>query len=71
MDPNRDIDTFRLREIEQQLAAEIQLARTKVTSATAEDERLKASEVLQIALKRFTEFAARRIVPEAFLPNQS
>jgi hypothetical protein len=68
-EPNRGIDTFRLREIEQQLAGDIQLARTNLTTATAEDERQKASEVLQIALNRFTDFAARKIVPEEFLPR--
>jgi hypothetical protein len=68
MGTERAIDKFRLREIEQQLAAEVQVARAQIRSATTEEEKRKASGALQHALQRFTDFAARNIVPEELLP---
>jgi hypothetical protein len=57
---------FFLREVEQQLAAEIQAARQQLLGASRGEEKLRASEALNRALHRFTEFATRGIVPEEF-----
>jgi hypothetical protein len=67
MDPHRSLDNFRLREIEQKLAAELHSARGQFLTATTEEEKRTASGVLSRALQRFTEFAARKIVPDEFL----
>lgn len=66
MEPFQSLDNFRMREIEQKLAAELQSARERVRTATTEEEKRIASEAHNRALQRFTDFAARKIVPEEF-----
>jgi hypothetical protein len=64
MEPHPYIDKFRQREIEQQLSREIQSARGQIRIAKTDEERRTATEGLARALQRFTDFAARNIVPE-------
>ena len=67
MEPRQSLDIFRMREIEQQLTAELQRARERFRTAKAEEEKQSASEVRDRALQRLTDFVARRIVPKEFL----
>jgi len=64
--PEFNADRFFLREVEQQLAAEIQTARQQLLDLSTKEEKLTASEALNRALHRFTEFAAKGIVPDEF-----
>jgi hypothetical protein len=66
-DPHPSLDIFRMREIEQQLTAELQRAREQFRLATREEEKHKASELQSRALQRMTDFVARRNVPKEFL----
>jgi hypothetical protein len=52
MEVHRSKDTFRLREIERQLTAELQRARERVRLATTKTELRTASESLDVTLKR-------------------
>jgi hypothetical protein len=67
MQPRQSLDRFRMREIEQQLTAELQRARMELLYASTEEETHRALELRDRALQRMTEFVARRIVPEEFL----
>jgi hypothetical protein len=67
MGPRGSLDNFRRREIEQQLVAELQVAREQVRTATTPDEQRTASELFSRALQRFTDFVNGKIVPEEFL----
>lgn len=67
MESKHRLDKYRLREIEQQLAAEIQTTAEQLRSASTEEEKRIASEAHSRALKRFSDFAGKGIVPEEFL----
>jgi len=67
MEPGTGLDKYRLREIEQQLAAELQGASEHLRRVSA-DEKCQALASHLRALQRFTDFAARGIVPEEFFP---
>ena len=67
MEPKRNLDKFRLREVEQYLAADLQFAEQQVRLAKTEEAKHAASEARDRALKRFSDFAARGIVPKEFL----
>jgi hypothetical protein len=56
-----------MREIEQQLTAELQRAREQVRRATKEREKQSASELRDRALERITDFFTKGIVPKEFL----
>jgi parvulin-like peptidyl-prolyl isomerase len=62
--PERGLDKFRLREIEQQLAADLQAASERLRRVGTEEQKLEALQAHLRALHRFTDFAARHIVPE-------
>jgi hypothetical protein len=64
MQPDPGLDKFRRREVEQQLAAELQAASERLRRATTEEQRRTAREVNARALQRFTDFAAKGVVPE-------
>jgi|HubBroStandDraft_6_1064221.scaffolds.fasta_scaffold677594_1 hypothetical protein len=66
MEPHRSLDIFRLREIEQQLTAELQRAREQYLRSKTEEQKRSALESRNRALQRLTEFIAKRIVPEEF-----
>jgi hypothetical protein len=66
LEPRDALDKFRMREIEQALAAELQTAKQHARLATTEEEKRTTTEALARALQRFTDFAARIIVPEEF-----
>jgi hypothetical protein len=68
MEPRCGFDKFRLREIEQRLAGELQSASQQLRLAFPEEKR-QASEAHQRALERFTNFAAKGIVPQDLLPT--
>lgn len=63
MNPDAAPDKFRLRDIEQRLAADLHAAVGRVRRATTEQERAKAAEAHLRALQRFTDFAAKGIIP--------
>jgi hypothetical protein len=67
MEPHRSLDKFRQREIEQHLSAEIQSAKERLRTAATEEEKRTASQAFDQALQRFTDFAAKQIVPKEFL----
>jgi hypothetical protein len=67
MEPDRSLDKFRLREIERELAAQLQLAKEQLRRATTVEAKRTASELHGLALQRFADFAGRKIVPEEFL----
>jgi hypothetical protein len=67
MKPDQALDRFLLRKIEQQLTAEIQTAREQALKSSTEEEKFRASEALERALRRFADFAGQGIVPEEFL----
>jgi F0F1-type ATP synthase assembly protein I len=67
MTPNSALDKFRLREIEQQLAADVHAAKELTRLASTDEEKRNSSHAYQQALQLFTDFAARGIVPEEFL----
>jgi hypothetical protein len=67
MEPHPSLDAFRLREIEKELFRELETARQQVRAAANEEEKSVASEAHNRALQRFTDFVARKIVPEEFL----
>jgi hypothetical protein len=50
------------------LTAEVQVARAQIIRAATVEEKRNASAALQYALERFTDFAARNIMPEEYLP---
>jgi hypothetical protein len=64
MTPNSAIDKSRLHEIEQQLASELHAAREQTQGASTEEEKRNVLETYLRALQRYTEFAAKGIVPE-------
>jgi hypothetical protein len=68
MEPYRALDKFRLRQIGQQLVAELQTAKEQLRSASTEEEKRLRLESHVAALKRFSEFAAQGIVPKDLLP---
>jgi hypothetical protein len=68
MEPYRVLDKFRLREIEQQLVAELQTAKQQLRSASTKDEKRLGLESHLTALKRFSDFASLGIVPKDLLP---
>jgi hypothetical protein len=67
MTPNPAPDKFRRYEIEQQLASELHAAREQTRLASTEEEKRNVLEAYLLALQRYTEFAAKGIVPEEFL----
>jgi len=67
MTPNSAIDKFRLLEIEQQLASELQAAMEQTRLASTEKEPHNVLQTYLLALQRYTEFAAKGIVPEEVL----
>jgi len=69
MEPRCDLDKFRLREIEQRLAADLQSASEQLRLALTEENKRQALEAHQRALQRFTNFAARGTVPQDLLPT--
>jgi hypothetical protein len=66
-DPHPSLTVFRMREIEQQLTAELQRAREQFRMATTEEGKQSALELRNRALQRLTDFVAKRIVPKEFL----
>jgi hypothetical protein len=69
MEPSRAHDKFRLREIEQQLAAELQAANEKRRKASTQEEKAESSESHRRALQRFVDFVAKGIVPKDLSPS--
>jgi hypothetical protein len=69
MEPSRDLDKFRLREIEQRLAGELQSASEQLRLALTDEDKRQALEAHHRALQRFTNFAAKGIVPQDLLPT--
>jgi hypothetical protein len=69
MEPRCDLDKFRLREIERRLAAELQSASQRLRLALTEEDKRQALEAQHNALQRFTNFAAKGIVPQDLLPT--
>ena len=67
MEPDSALDKFRRREIEQQLAADLQVANQRLRNASTDEERRRATESYAKALQRFTDFAAKGIVPQDLL----
>jgi len=65
--PHKSLDVFRMREIEQQLVAELQRAREQILKATTDEEKRSALEFRNQTLQRWTDFVARRIVPKEVL----
>jgi hypothetical protein len=66
MTPSPTPDKFRLREIEQQLVADLQATGEQTRLASTEEEKRGALQTYLRALHRFAEFAAKGIVPEEF-----
>lgn len=64
MTPEPVSNKLRLREIEQTLAADLHAALDRVRHATNEEDRTRAAEAHLRALQRFTDFAAKGIVPD-------
>jgi hypothetical protein len=64
MEPHPALDKFRLRQIEQELAAELQAATERLRRAASETDRRVAIDAHIRALQRFTDFAAKGIVPQ-------
>jgi hypothetical protein len=67
MQPDPGFDKFRRREIEQQLAANLQAASERLRRATTEEDRRTAREGNTRALQRFTDFVTKGVVPEDLL----
>jgi hypothetical protein len=67
MEPRPLLDKYRMREIEQTLAAELQAASEQLRLASSEEEKRNALEVHLRAVQQFRDFAAKGIVPERFL----
>jgi hypothetical protein len=67
MAPNSAIDKFRQHEIEQQLASELHTAREQTRRASTEEQKQNALETYLLALQRYSEFAAKGLVPAGFL----
>jgi hypothetical protein len=66
MTPNSALDKSRLHEIERQLVSELHAAREQTALASTEEEKHNVLETYLLALQRYTEFAAKGIVPEEF-----
>jgi hypothetical protein len=66
--PEGALDKFRLREVERQLAADLQAASEQLRRVLTEEQKQAALQSHLHALQRFTDFAARQIVPEDLLP---
>ena len=64
MEPDPALDKFRLRQVEQELAAELQAASERLRRASNEADRRVAIDAHILALQRFTDFAAKGIVPQ-------
>ena len=60
-----------LHEIEQQLASELHAAMEQTRLASTEEEKHNALNTYLLALQRFTEFAAKGLVPEEFLRHRT
>jgi hypothetical protein len=67
MGPYRSLEVFWMREIEQQLTADLQRAREQLLKATTEEEKHCALGLRDRALQRLRDFVAQRIVPKEFL----
>jgi hypothetical protein len=67
MEPHPSLDIFRMREIEQQLTAELLRAREQYLKAKTEEETRSALESRNRALQLMADFVARKIVPKEFL----
>jgi type VI protein secretion system component VasF len=67
-EPEGALDKFQLREVEQQLAADLQAASEQLRRVLTEEQKEAALQSYSRALQRFTDFAARHIVPEDLLP---
>jgi hypothetical protein len=63
MEPQRSLDKFFLRAIEQQLGAELQQAKQHARMAVLSEEKRATSESLDCALRRFIEFVLRKAIP--------
>jgi|HubBroStandDraft_6_1064221.scaffolds.fasta_scaffold126736_3 hypothetical protein len=64
---SQSLDAFRLREIEQQLTAELQRTRRLLLTAATEEARRSAFESRDRALQRMKDLFAKGVVPEEFL----
>jgi hypothetical protein len=69
MEPAPALDTFRRREIEQQLTADLHAANQRLRNALSDEEKRQALEAYSKALQRITDFAARGLVPKDLLPS--
>jgi hypothetical protein len=69
MEPHPSLDIFRMREIEQQLTAELLRAREQYLKAKTEEETRSALESRNRALQLMADFVARKIVPKEFLQD--
>jgi hypothetical protein len=70
MEPQPALDMFRRREIEQQLAADLQAANQKLRKALTMEDKREAADGYLRALNRFTEFASKGLVPEGLLRSE-
>jgi hypothetical protein len=66
-DPHPSLDIYRMREIEQQLTAQLQRAREQFRRAITDEEKHSALELRDRAFQRMTDFVARKIVPKEFV----
>jgi type VI protein secretion system component VasF len=66
--PQGALDKFQLREVEQRLAADLQAASEQLRRVLTEEQKQAALQSHSRALQRFTDFAAKQIVPEDLLP---
>ena len=62
--PELGLDKFRLREIEQVLASDLRGSSERLRKVATEEQKQQALQSHLRALQRFTDFAARHIVPE-------
>ncbi len=68
MQPDPGFDKFRRREIEQQLAADLQDASEHLRRAITQEEKRIATDANARALQRFTDFVVKGQVPEDLPP---
>jgi len=61
--PKPSRDRLDLREIERKLTAELDSARAQLLAASTDEERAGAQKALNRALKRFTDFVTKGVVP--------
>ena len=61
--PKPSRDRLDLREIERKLTAELDAARAQLLAASTDEQRSEAQKTIKRALKRFTDFVTRGVVP--------